>query len=370
MSNESNEIESDNKEIKLSGSWGDFIKYKGEEYGIKRASLFHSNDKHDYILNECAIKEIAFYEAYKESQYIMKYNGFHIDNKGIIKIYMEAGDIDLYKFIYIHKGNYFPTNTNFKITNWKKIFNPVFALLHILHDNQCIHGDIKSLNMIIKNDQIYLIDFGAIIIGCDNIYGASLVTESYTAPERFYGIYGPSNDVWALGLVLYEFAYGFHPFYKCKSVNDLEKYFETHDSVYHPKQLVNTIPTELYNLINDMLNIDNQKRITMEQVIKRLDINVFSDGPKHTIVERCNKVKYIAQLKQHFESVINNNKFFTFRDGKANIDKPFSIHIIDAVINSIYDEYNGRIIFWDNKSHREIIRLLKLTKCSFWCYLE
>ncbi|MEM1988933.1 MAG: KEOPS complex kinase/ATPase Bud32 [Candidatus Woesearchaeota archaeon] len=44
--------------------------------------------------------------------------------------------------------------------NYKEIIKKVGQIVSILHENDIIHQDLTTSNMIFKNDEIYLIDFG------------------------------------------------------------------------------------------------------------------------------------------------------------------------------------------------------------------
>ncbi|MEK6873203.1 MAG: KEOPS complex kinase/ATPase Bud32 [Nanoarchaeota archaeon] len=44
--------------------------------------------------------------------------------------------------------------------NWKKICKQIASVITKIHNNNIIHGDLTTSNMIYKNNKIYLIDFG------------------------------------------------------------------------------------------------------------------------------------------------------------------------------------------------------------------
>jgi len=49
---------------------------------------------------------------------------------------------------------------NLENLNWKKICEKIGKILTKLHNQNIIHGDLTTSNMILKNNEIYLIDFG------------------------------------------------------------------------------------------------------------------------------------------------------------------------------------------------------------------
>jgi len=90
---------------------------------------------------------------------------------------------------------------------WKFIFD-VISGLNYLHTNNppIIHQDLKPANILIGNNNSYMItDFGTCEImnhGNDESCG----TMAYMAPERFHDGYIPipQSDIWAFGAMLYE----------------------------------------------------------------------------------------------------------------------------------------------------------------------
>jgi serine/threonine-protein kinase TTK/MPS1 len=112
---------------------------------------------------------------------------------------------------------------------WQQMLEAV----HTIHERKIIHGDLKPANFLIVSGQLKLIDFGiAKAIASDkteNIHRDNQVgTLNFMAPEAFHqvpGAGGPSggagrhhkmgraSDIWSLGCILYQMAYGAPPYH-------------------------------------------------------------------------------------------------------------------------------------------------------------
>jgi serine/threonine protein kinase len=81
--------------------------------------------------------------------------------------------------------------------------------LSFLHDNKMRHKDIKPPNILSKQDEVYLTDFGVSLdwteLGHSTAQGPPTITPRYRAPEVVaFEPRNSSSDIWSLGCVFLE----------------------------------------------------------------------------------------------------------------------------------------------------------------------
>jgi serine/threonine-protein kinase len=103
-----------------------------------------------------------------------------------------------------------------------KLFLQVLDAVQYAHAQHIIHRDIKPSNILVTDSgQVRLLDFGVAKLLAEEtqqadltqLYGRAL-TPDYASPELVRGeLLGPSGDVYALGVVLYELLCGNRPYH-------------------------------------------------------------------------------------------------------------------------------------------------------------
>jgi serine/threonine protein kinase len=147
-----------------------------------------------------------------------------LDHPNILPIY-DIGWLDdkpFYTMPYVPGGSLAKHRNRFVENPHKtlELMVRVARAVHHAHERGIIHRDLKPANILLDNDDTpFVTDFGLARFREDNVEltetGAALGTPGYMAPEQAAGKIkqiGPSTDVWALGVILYELLAGRRPF--------------------------------------------------------------------------------------------------------------------------------------------------------------
>ena len=146
------------------------------------------------------------------------------------------------------------------------IFKQLISGLKFIHSKGIIHRDIKLDNILIDlNNNIKICDFGVSKNYKKNEkLNDQCGTPAYIAPEILNnnnGYYGPPVDIWSSGVVLYAMLSGNVPF-KANNLNDLHKLIISGKYNY-----IKDISNDATNLINQILEVDPNKRIDINGII-------------------------------------------------------------------------------------------------------
>lgn len=163
-----------------------------------------------------------------------------------------SGAVDLYDIIEVKKDM-----TEYEA---KYIYFQVVAALTHMHSRGIVHRDIKDENIIVDKDYfVKLIDFGSAAWVKDGPFGVFVGTIDYAAPEVLNGqpYEGKSQDVWAMGILLYTLIFKENPFCNVDEIIDGEVKFPQYSDV-SPACL---------ELIRKILVTDINKRPTMQDIM-------------------------------------------------------------------------------------------------------
>ena len=186
--------------------------------------------------------EIALLKRLRGNPAIIQMYDSEVDIKRkAIFVVMEAGEVDLNHVLQqqatvsaaASNGKTRALNINFIRLTWQQMLSAV----HSIHEERIIHGDLKPANFLFVRGGLKLIDFGiAKAIQSDdttNIYRESQIgTLNYMSPEAIKDTgsgkngsqmkLGRASDIWSLGCILYQMAYGKTPFASLHMIQKLQ----------------------------------------------------------------------------------------------------------------------------------------------------
>ncbi|KAK5709372.1 serine/threonine protein kinase [Elasticomyces elasticus] len=160
----------------------------------------------------------------------------------------------------------------------RKVFIQLFQGVKYLHERNIVHRDIKPENILLldKELSVKIADFGlAKIIGEESFTTTLCGTPSYVAPEILEQgnrrRYTRAVDVWSLGVVLYICLCGFPPFsdelYSPENPYTLSQQIKMGRFDY-PSPYWDSVEDPALELIDRMLTVDCEKRITIDECLE------------------------------------------------------------------------------------------------------
>jgi len=157
--------------------------------------------------------------------------------------------------------------------------------LHILHQSDIIHKDLKPSNIMLLDDNksVAIIDFGISSVveqGNTVLVTKTGMTPEYSAPETFRNLFLEESDYYSFGITLYELYCGYTP-YKNMNAEEIAQ-FTAVQRIPFPKDM----PKDLQDLISAVTYFDITNRHKKENPNRRWtyeEVRNWCNGEKQII---------------------------------------------------------------------------------------
>ena len=243
----------------------------------------------------------------------------HPDIVRIIEFYNTESSYYIINEYCKHGELFAQINKHFSETQIAVMFRQILSGLAYLHSNNIIHRDLKLENILIndiekshetKEDLFFLkiIDFGTAKIFDKNKYPRAIVGSIYyIAPEVLFKKYGKECDMWSAGVILYMFIVGRPPFDGKTNREIMDKIklgkYSTNDKRW------NKASNEVKDLINKLLVIEPNKRLTAFEALKHPWFNVTNSNILYNNISKDEVLNCISNLlnysfKSKFEELV------------------------------------------------------------------
>ncbi|GAD96009.1 serine/threonine-protein kinase chk2 [Paecilomyces variotii No. 5] len=239
----------------------------GEEYAVKVFERRPGDSQRSQT--EALLQEIALLKSVNHANLLCLKDTFD-ENDGVYLVLELAPEGELFNLI-VAKQKLTEDET-------RKVFTQLFHGVKYLHERGIVHRDIKPENILLMDKAltVKLGDFGlAKIIGEDSFTTTLCGTPSYVAPEILEETrrrrYTRAVDIWSLGVVLYICLCGFPPFsdelYTRENPYTLAQQIKMGRFDY-PSPYWDSVGDPALDLIDRMLTVDVDKRITVEECLQ------------------------------------------------------------------------------------------------------
>ncbi|SBS89085.1 NIMA related kinase 3, putative [Plasmodium malariae] len=237
--------------IKSQDTGESFISKVYDIYGISE------NDLKKYM------NELYIMKKLENCENVVKIIDFIKENNSLSFIIEFCSQGDLHSDILRRKMN----NEIYTEREIFNIFNQILNGLSSIHKNGIIHGDLKSTNIFIKDNEIKIGDFGISQKGSNNNLGTLnfLSYESIKLKKT-----NKLSDLFQVGCILYELATLSSPF-AANNMNDMILLFEDKNyKNYITNNISSVYSAKLVNIISNLLSLNTLERL---EVITRYNIS-------------------------------------------------------------------------------------------------
>lgn len=165
-------------------------------------------------------------------------------------------------------------------------FSQLINGLKYLDQHNIIHRDIKPRNILLTDKRriLKIADFGFAKRTTNDIsmYDTICGSPMYMAPEIMRKQqYNKQTDMWSIGMILYEMLYGYHPYHKCKNIDELKRCIDIETVKIPPSETTNTnISSNCVDLLKLLLQKEVDRRITWLNLFNHPWVNMYETPQK------------------------------------------------------------------------------------------
>lgn len=158
----------------------------------------------------------------------------------------------------------------------RRFFRQIISALDFCHSHNICHRDLKPENLLLDDkNNIRVADFGMASLQVEgSMLETSCGSPHYACPEVIRGekYDGRRADVWSCGVILYALLVGALPFDDDNLRQLLEK---VKKGVFH---IPHFVPPDCQNLLRGMIEVDPEKRLTLEDIHRHPWVIADSQG--------------------------------------------------------------------------------------------
>ncbi|KAG0262004.1 hypothetical protein BG011_000428 [Mortierella polycephala] len=170
------------------------------------------------------------------------------------------------------------SHTRFTEPETRHIFQQIFSGVRYLHSRGIVHRDLKPENILVmdaKTMTVKISDFGlAKVLDETALLSTTCGTPNYVAPEIIRKeMYGKAVDMWSLGVVFYVCLCGFPPFSDDLAPPRLRAQVLENKYTF-PSPYWDEISNEAVNLVQDLLRLNANERLTAEEALSHKWMNL------------------------------------------------------------------------------------------------
>jgi serine/threonine protein kinase len=248
--------------------------------------------------------ELDILKIAKHPNIIKLYDVF--ENEKLIYIIMEycpGGDL----FSYIEKRGF-----KLKEERAAEIIHKLCTAVYFLHQYGVVHRDLKPENILMTDDtdeaDIRLVDFGlGKIIGPGELCTEPFGTFSYVSPEVLQEKpYNFKVDLFSIGVITYLLVAGFLPFDHETSEKEIARQ-TVYDPTPFPSSVWKNISPEAKQFVDNLLNKDPDKRMTIQEVLQHKWLQKYNKKEKESFQKRKTGDLSGAEKFEAFSTVIKKD---------------------------------------------------------------